>query len=113
LTSGATPSTPSALLSSPRMVSLLAELKKSYEVVIIDTPNLGESADAAILAPLVGGALVIADGTRTHVPNLVRTLRFLDQSGARIFGVVLNRVHHRAGHTAHTQGASVSTIAVE
>lgn len=119
LTSGPVPAAPSALLASQKMADLLTELKKRYDVVIIDTPNLSESADAAILAPLVAGALVVADRTRAHVPTLMRTLKVLDQSGARVLGVVLNRVRSRGGRLAHAQAhahaqaATVSTIAVE
>lgn len=112
LTSGPVPSAPSALLASPKMADLLAELKKDYDVVIIDAPNLNDSADAAILAPLVGGALVVADRSRTHVPNLVRTLKLLDQSGARVLGVVLNRVRTRGGHAPASQ-RTPTAVAVE
>jgi capsular exopolysaccharide synthesis family protein len=113
LTSGPVPTAASALLASPKMGELLAELKKKYDVIIIDTPNLGESADAALLAPLVGGALVVVDRTRAHVPGLIRTLKVLDQSGTRVFGLVMNRVHQRGHRVGHSPVTAESPVAAE
>ncbi|SMD46313.1 capsular exopolysaccharide family [Aquiflexum balticum DSM 16537] len=41
ITSGAIPPNPSDLLSSQRFVNFLSELKKVYEVIILDTPPVG------------------------------------------------------------------------
>jgi tyrosine-protein kinase Etk/Wzc len=41
ITSGAIPPNPSDLLASERFVSLLAELKKVYDVIVLDTPPVG------------------------------------------------------------------------
>jgi capsular exopolysaccharide synthesis family protein len=38
---GAIPPNPSDLLASPRFVSLLEELKKNYDVIVLDTPPVG------------------------------------------------------------------------
>lgn len=47
--SGPTPPNPAELLSKPLMGEMLAELKKSYDFIIIDTPPIGVVSDAFLL----------------------------------------------------------------
>lgn len=47
--SGPTPPNPAELLSKPQMAEMLAELKKSYDFIIIDTPPIGVVSDAFLL----------------------------------------------------------------
>ncbi|MDQ1576677.1 MAG: tyrosine-protein kinase [Microbacteriaceae bacterium] len=92
LPSGAVPPNPSELLSSRVMSDLVTRLKAKYDVVVIDTPPMTAVADAAILARLVDGALIVADRTRVHRPQLVQTTDSLAKSGVRVLGVVFNRI---------------------
>ena len=47
--SGPTPPNPAELLSKPLMGEMLAELKKRYDFIVIDTPPIGVVSDAFIL----------------------------------------------------------------
>lgn len=47
--SGPTPPNPAELLSKPLMGQMLAELKKRYDFIVIDTPPIGVVSDAFIL----------------------------------------------------------------
>ncbi len=47
--SGPTPPNPAELLSKPLMGEMLAELKKRYDFILIDTPPIGVVSDAFIL----------------------------------------------------------------
>jgi Mrp family chromosome partitioning ATPase len=58
-------------------------------------------ADAAILARLVDGALIIADRTRVHRPHLIQTTDSLAKSGVRVLGVVFNRVAPNKDHPTY------------
>ncbi|HKG05826.1 MAG TPA: polysaccharide biosynthesis tyrosine autokinase [Pedobacter sp.] len=57
--SGAIPDDPSELIQSQNMVKLIAELRKEYDNVIIDSPPLHLVTDAMILAPMVDVCLYI------------------------------------------------------
>jgi len=92
LPSGRIPPNPSELLSSRAMSDLIALLKEEYDVILIDAPPMSGAADAAILARLVDGALVIADRSQVHRPQLLQTLDSLSKSGVHILGIVLNRL---------------------
>ncbi|WP_188037063.1 polysaccharide biosynthesis tyrosine autokinase [Actinotalea sp. JY-7885] len=95
LPSGQIPPNPSELLGSRTMADLLAMLSTRYDVVIIDTPPLLPVTDAAILARLTGGAIVVAGAHLIHQGELKQSLGALEAVGARVLGLVLNRVPFR------------------
>ena len=92
LTSGQVPPNPSEMIGSHAMAWLLGELVKRYDVVVIDTPPLLPVTDAAILARLTGGALVVAAANRVHRTDLADAIGSLEAVGARVLGVVMNRL---------------------
>ncbi|PUB27777.1 capsular exopolysaccharide synthesis family protein [Promicromonospora sp. AC04] len=100
LPSGQVPPNPSELLGSQSMAALLAELADAYDVVIADTAPLLPVTDGAILAKMTGGAVVVVGAGITHRPQLTEALGALDTVGARVLGVVVNRVAavERAGY---------------
>lgn len=89
LPAGSVPPNPAELLQSRRMTEVLDELRSRFDLVIIDTPPLLPVSDAAVLARLTGGALVVAAAKRTRRPHLERALHSLDQAGANVLGIVV------------------------
>jgi polysaccharide biosynthesis transport protein len=92
LLSGSLPPNPSELLGSKRMRQLLDHLHQSYDVVIIDAPPLLPVTDALVLSPLTDGVLLVIDYGSTRIGEAVQGKTQLDQSGARILGVVMNKI---------------------
>lgn len=92
LPSGEVPPNPSELLGSGAMAKLLEKLTNAYDIVIIDTPPLLPVTDAAILAKITGGALVVVGANTLHRQQLADGLGSLEDVGARVLGVVLNRI---------------------
>jgi capsular exopolysaccharide synthesis family protein len=92
LTSGPLPPNPSELLGSERMRSLLGELKSRFDCVLLDSAPVGSVSDALVLSPLVDGVVLVvhAGGLPREVVQRVKAK--LDQSQARLLGVVLNKV---------------------
>ena len=95
LTSGEVPPNPSELLGSRSMANLLEQLTSQFDIVLIDTPPLIPVTDAAILAKITSCALVVAAADRLHRQRLAYGLGSLEDVGARVFGVVLNRLAHK------------------
>lgn len=89
LTSGGIPLNPTQLLTSAAMAQLIDQASKDYDWVIIDSPPTLSVADAALLAPLVDGVIVVV-GTKTRQAAFIRCVEGLEASGARILGTVLN-----------------------
>ena len=97
LPSGAPASNPSELLQSAAMAELLKEASETYTMVILDSPPVLAVADASLLAARSDFALLVLDHGRTTADQLRGAVAQLDASGAKIAGVVLNRVPARRG----------------
>jgi capsular exopolysaccharide synthesis family protein len=95
LPSGQIPPNPSELLGSRSMAELLGVLTGLYDIVLIDTPPLLPVTDAAILAKLTGGALVVVGANSLSRQQLGASLGSLETVGARVLGVVLNRLAYK------------------
>lgn len=92
ITCGVIPPNPSELLGSPTMRKVIEELKKSYDMVIFDTPPLVPVTDAAVLTRSTDGALLVVGVDRVHRAQVVSALDSLEQVSSRVLGIVANRV---------------------
>jgi capsular exopolysaccharide synthesis family protein len=91
ITSGSLPPNPAELLASERMRNLLDELKKSYDVIVLDSPPLVVS-DSQILSTRVEGVLYVIIPGSTRIEAAKRPLEELERINAHILGVVMNRI---------------------
>jgi capsular exopolysaccharide synthesis family protein len=94
LPSGLMPPNPSELLGSDRMVNLLAGLRGSYDVILIDTSPLLPVTDAAVLAPRADGVLVMVRHGKTRVQDLQAAKDALDAVSGRVLGSVMTMTPH-------------------
>ena len=81
----------SELLSSPKMVQLVEELKTRYpsRLLIFDLPPLLSTDDAIAFSPYVDAALVVIEEGKTKKEELKQTIDLLQ--GINILGTVLNK----------------------
>jgi tyrosine-protein kinase len=91
MTCGPIPPNPAELLGSRRMAQLIDDLKSHADVVLFDTPPLLVFADAALLAGICDGTLLVVRAGFTRMGALARAREQIAQSGARLLGVALNR----------------------
>lgn len=89
LASGPIPPNPSELLGSAAMSTLIDAVVSQYDFVLFDAPPLLPVTDAAILARLVGGCLVVAASGKTRATQLDAALDALVTVGAPQSGLVL------------------------
>ncbi|WP_018331125.1 polysaccharide biosynthesis tyrosine autokinase [Actinomycetospora chiangmaiensis] len=90
LTAGTLPHNPSELLSSAATADLLTTLRARYDVVLVDAPPLGPVADAAILASLCDGAVLLCRAGATPRVKVGAAAEALQVVGARLYGAVLS-----------------------
>lgn len=114
LLSSGRPSLASAvdLLSSSRMEALLQELAEQYDMLLIDTPALLSVTDAAVLAPMADGILLVVGCAQATENDLRTTYRQLADVKAKVAGVVMNRVRRdgsRYYYDYYTQSRPVPT----
>jgi capsular exopolysaccharide synthesis family protein len=92
MTSGPLPPNPSELLSSQRMHQLVDRLKAEADVVLFDSPPVMAVTDASILAKQVDGVLLVVDSGQTRRGMAEQAYRTLQQVGASVLGVILNKI---------------------
>lgn len=92
LTAGTVPPNPSELLGTKRMGEFLAHATTTYDWVLFDTPPLLPVTDAAVLSKHVGGSLVVIGADSVHRQEFTNAIEGLHSVGARVMGLVLNRV---------------------
>jgi len=81
---------PGDLLASEAMQEVLLQLRRSFDVVVVDTPALSEVSDAGTLASMADSVVVVARANRTTRKLLRDTIGRLGVAGARTIGVVVN-----------------------
>jgi len=77
-------------LGSEKMKSVLAELRNSYDLVLIDAPPSIVAGDALLLANLVDALTLVVHSDRDERGLVARVLRELGESRAEVLGVMLN-----------------------
>lgn len=97
ITSGPIPPNPAELLSSNRMQQLLENLKNEYEVIIIDTPPVGQVTDAAILSGIADGVLLVCASSQTRIDIAKRAKKALDSVNSNIIGAILTKMNTGRG----------------
>lgn len=91
ITSGGIPPNPADLISSKKMESVLEAGKNTVDLVIVDAPPF-LVADASLLASRMDGVLLVIRPGKTPVDTARTTLEQMNRAGARILGVVMNRI---------------------
>ncbi|WP_166404633.1 polysaccharide biosynthesis tyrosine autokinase [Labedella endophytica] len=113
LTAGTVPPNPNQLLASDTMRATLAELKKRYDFVVIDTSPLIPVTDPLWLVHETDGAIVVARSKKTKRPQLSKAMATLGSVGARVLGVVTNDVtgHERLTYYTESEKAPTRRVA--
>ena len=89
---GPVPPNPADLLSSFRLTEMVAELRKRYKFIVIDSPPIMAATDAVILSVAADGVLLVVRSGVTPKAAFTRTCDLLTSVKSRMLGVVLNAV---------------------
>jgi capsular exopolysaccharide synthesis family protein len=92
ISAGLVPPDPVELLSSPKMLELLAEVRERFDYIIIDTPPVIGLADALVVSDIVDATIIIANQGKTRKRQLLQALTLLRRAQAHLLGGVLNKV---------------------
>jgi capsular exopolysaccharide synthesis family protein len=93
LTAGSRPQDPLAYLESPQMKSLLREVSRLYDLIIIDTPPLLAAVDPLSVGSLTDGILLVSrpgiiDGDSAHAARSKLTMAKVNMLGLIVNGVI-------------------------
>lgn len=83
------------ILSSPKMETLVQEMKSRYpeRYLIFDTPPVLTGADAVAFARLVDGIVVVVQAGKTSIQDIRKALTLIPRE--KFLGFVLNRIRHK------------------
>lgn len=97
LPAGPLPPNPSEMLGSANMVALLAELRSRFDTIIIDAPPVVPVTDAAVVAAMADGVVLVVRYGKTTKSQAAATLRDLRAVDAHLFGTVFTMRPPRTG----------------
>jgi len=80
------------LVHTNRLKTLIDELKKRYDRVLVDSPPIIGVSDASVLATAVDGALLLIQHRRNPQAMTVRAQQTLQSARTPLWGAILNQV---------------------
>ncbi len=104
LPAGQIPPNPAELLQSQAMRRLLSEARETYDVVLIDSPPLLPVTDAALLADLADGAILVVRYGKTTREQVTHAAERLAGVDAQLKGFVLNMAPVKGRHGSYGYG---------
>lgn len=93
LACGTLPPNPSEILNTQRMRDVLADLKTTYDIIIVDAPPLITVIDSVILSKEVDGVCLVIKSGKTNFDLANKAKQILQNSSAKIIGIILNDVN--------------------
>jgi capsular exopolysaccharide synthesis family protein len=96
---GQTPPSPYEVLQSPRFAELLAEARRDYDYVVMDTAPLVPVQDCRVIARLMDGIVLVVAAHHTPRPMLEAALDIIDP--AQMIGLVFNGYDHLLADRYH------------
>ena len=83
-------STPGADAASLAFEAVTAAKADGVDVVLVDTPNGGDYADAEVIAARAGAALLVTRVNQSLIPQASQLARRLQDGGVSLVGSVFN-----------------------
>ncbi|MFK7843944.1 MAG: polysaccharide biosynthesis tyrosine autokinase [Rhodothermales bacterium] len=90
LTAGRATENSGEVMSSKEMPQLIQELKKLFDMVILDSPPFMLVSDPLVLSTMCDGTVIVACAGKTKQEDLHQGLHELQKVGGSVLGVLLN-----------------------
>ena len=95
LTAGPVPPNPAELVGSDQMRKLIQKLGSTFDHIVIDSPPIASFTDGVLLSAVSDGVILVVRANECSRKILQRAHQSLLDVGAKVLGVVLNRVSTR------------------
>ncbi len=97
LPSGRRAPNPAELLAQPNVIALINQFAWEYDRVVIDSPPVNAVSDSLTLAPHMHAVVLVLRSSKTPRRAIMRAITLLQKAGARMAGLVMNRMATRSG----------------
>ena len=98
VTSGSLPPDPAEILESKAMKDFLDEMRKRFDIIILDSAPVIAVIDSEILAKLVDGTVLVVSANKTDTRLMVDAVDLLKKDGVPFLGAVLNNFKYKNGY---------------
>lgn len=88
---GPVPPNPAELLGEKKFETLVADMRKEFDYVLIDTPPLGLVIDSAIIARVCDGIVMVIESGAISYKFALEVKEQLEKSKCPILGAILNK----------------------
>jgi len=92
MTAGPIPPNPAELVGSEQMLRLVSVVTSQFTHVVVDSPPIAAFTDGVLIASMVDAVLLVVHSGKSSRKVVERARKLLLDVGARIIGVVLNKV---------------------
>ena len=92
VTSGRISNRPAELISSANMKLFIEKASLQFTKIIFDTPPITLVTDAAVVASVATGVVLVAEGSRITKELLSKSKELLQNVDAKILGIILNNI---------------------
>lgn len=97
LPGGSIPGDPAEVLERPDMAKLIKYAETIYDIILIDAAGSLAATDSTVIAPLIGGVLLVVRINFVRRDVLLNTIKNLKNINANLVGVVVNRTTRGVG----------------
>ena len=103
VTAGRPAGSPTSILGLAPFKAAIDQFRARFDWVVLDGPPITVYSDAAILATLVDGVVLVVEAEKTRWEVVSQAKRTLEESGGRILGAVLNRQRFHIPEALYTK----------
>lgn len=86
------------LFRTDKFKEVIRDLKKKYDLILIDTPAILGVVDGLVIAPLADAIILVVNYGQTSESNLVSCVQQLSRVQSNIAGVVINKAKFMSNH---------------
>ena len=88
---GPTPPNPVELLSSKNNEAVMKELRRHYDIIILDCPPVLGLSDAQVMTRHSDANIVVVSSNETPIELLEKTKKAFENANSKIDGVIINK----------------------
>ena len=99
--SGTIPPNPAEVLQSKAMKNFLDDIRKRFDMIILDSPPIISVTDSEILSRVVDGTILVVSAESTEVDLMTTAVGLIKNERSPFLGVVLNNFVYKNGYGSY------------
>ncbi len=101
ITAGTIPPNPAEILGSEQMEAFIEKLKKTFDMIVIDSPPIIAVTDSEILSRYVDATVLVVSANQTEIELMKKSVDLLNHEKNSFIGALLNNFSYRSGYGSY------------